>query len=378
MSTKEQFEQLDRTTVGSSNELIGRLAERIVQASGTGARPHTLVIGPYGSGKTHALKLAQHRALRSFQTTEQILLAWVDENTLGIGSYADLLVEIIRSTGISIIQERAVELRAEADTSGLERLFLDQCQGRMALLVVEQLDEIFKRIGVEGQSALRGLVESQKSILLFASARHLFPGVANRDYPWYGSFDVERVAELTELEAEELVKKLAPQFAPQKSKLAGFAARKIWIHHQMLGGSPRVWQLFAAELKGKTDLDFTWAFMRVVDRLTPYYTQRLQQLSPAEQRLLVELRPNKLKSTPYRVTDLAKAAGMSVSSAASLLGRLARSGWVRAQKDPNGDRRASWYTLADQALAAWIAMVYWNSRPHKTPAGLRAAAEDQH
>ncbi|EFV12990.1 helix-turn-helix domain-containing protein [Segniliparus rugosus] len=365
-STSEHLDRLDRVTVGSG-PLIERLAERITQASATGARPHTLVIGPYGSGKTHVLKLAQHRALRQVRAKEHILPVWVDERTLGIGSYADLLLEMIRGTWPPSVQESALELRASADTAGLEQLFLDQCRGKMALVVVEQLDDIFKRIGLAGQSALRGFVESQKSILLLASARGLFPGVANREYPWYGSFDVERTVELTELEAEELVRKLVPRFAPENSRLDGFTALKISTHYAMLGGSPRVWQFFAAELDGETRNDFPTAFIRVIDRLTPYYAQQLQRLSPAEQRLLVELGRGGRQNTPHRVTDLAKAAGMSVSSAASLLGRLARSGWVRPQKHPSGDQRASWYAFTERALATWVDAVYWSTRLRDSP-----------
>lgn len=54
--------ELDTHTVGRS-ALLSRLTERITGAVRDGSRPHTLLIGPRGSGKTHTLHVVVHRAL---------------------------------------------------------------------------------------------------------------------------------------------------------------------------------------------------------------------------------------------------------------------------------------------------------------------------
>jgi DNA-binding IclR family transcriptional regulator len=85
----------------------------------------------------------------------------------------------------------------------------------------------------------------------------------------------------------------------------------------------------------------------LLDRLAPYYQQRLWQLPAGEQRLVVELARG---WQPRTVTDLASAVGVSNQSAATALGRLAAARWVKSEKAAEGDRRTSWYDLTEPLL----------------------------
>jgi hypothetical protein len=85
----------------------------------------------------------------------------------------------------------------------------------------------------------------------------------------------------------------------------------------------------------------------LLDRLAPYYQQRLWQLPPGEQRLVVELARG---WEPQTVGDLAAAVGVSNQTAATALGRLAASRWVTSAKARDGDKRASWYDVTEPLL----------------------------
>ncbi len=333
---------LEAHTVGRA-DLLETLTTRITGAARDGARPHTMLIGPRGSGKTHTLRLAVHRSLNDAQNAERILGALIPEDTLGIGSYLDLLVEIARAIG-GDTADAARSIRRDRDAIGIEQAIMSAADGRMLLLAVENLDRVFYRLGREGQGSLRAWVETSTAITIFATAPALFPAVTSRDFPWYGSFMVETLTDLTVPQVAEILTRHAPTLADFTETPEG--AARIADIHALLGGAPRVWQLLADVADVPMLQAVTPAVEAVLDRLAPLHQQRLWELAPSEQRLIVELAR---AGGPRTVSDLAAAVGVSNQAAAAVLGRLSESHWVTSSKD-EADRRSSWYDLTDPLL----------------------------
>jgi DNA-binding MarR family transcriptional regulator len=328
--------ELDARTVGRRG-LIERLTDRLVSAARDGSRPHTLLIGPRGSGKTHTLHVVLGHALADRAAAEHTLALTLPEDALAIGSYGDLLVELLRP-------HRANARQLRNDVIELERVILDIADGRMVLVTIENLDRVFDAIGESGQGSLRAWVETSAAIALFATAPALFPGVAARTHPWYGSFIVE---ELTDLDVDDGARIVArsspdPAMAGYLESPAGMAA--LAAIRDFAGGTPRLWQILAesADVAALSALQPAKAIL--LDRLSPSYQQQLWLLPTGEQRLIVELARG---SGPRTVTDLAAALGVTNQSAAAALGRLTAAHWVVAAKSDTGDRRATWYDLTD-------------------------------
>lgn len=333
---------LEAHTVGRS-DLLATLTARIGGAARDGARPHTLLVGPRGSGKTHTLRLVVHRSLADPATAKGVLSAVLPEDVLAIGSYLDLLAEIARAIG-GQTADAARASRRDRDAIGIEQAIMAAAADRMLLLAVENLDRVFDRLGRDGQGSLRAWVETSTAITIFATAPALFTSVTSREFPWYGSFMVESLPDLTVPEVTTIL-------ARGDAALADFAATtegaaRITDIHTMIGGSPRVWQTLA-DIADVTMLrTVTPAVEAVLDRLAPLLQQQLWELPPNEQRLIVELaRAGEART----VTDLAGAVGVSNQSAAATLGRLAEAHWVTSRKD-HTDRRSSWYDLTDPLL----------------------------
>lgn len=325
--------ELDARTVGRA-PLLERLTDRITAAARDGSRPHTLLLGPRGSGKTHTVAVVVHRALSDADTADRVLALRLPEDALSIGGYGDLLVELIRP-----YRPQAAELRAEVIE--LERVILDIADGRMVLLVIENLDRVFDAIGESGQGSLRAWVETSTAVSIFGTAPALFPGVASRTHPWYGSFIIEELDDLTAAEGAQIVAR-NPALADYVGTPQGL--ERLAAIRTFAGGSPRLWQTLAetADVAALSALEPAKSML--LDRLSPAYQQQLWLLPAGEQRLVVEL----ARGTGARtVTDLAAAVGVSNQSAAAALGRLATARWVEAAKSDTGDRRATWYDLAD-------------------------------
>ncbi|QPG70240.1 MarR family transcriptional regulator [Mycolicibacterium mucogenicum] len=340
-------DELDARTVGRG-PLLKRLTDRIVSSAQDGSRPHTLLIAPRGAGKTHTLRVAIHRALKHRKAAKATLLLPLPEDALAIGSYPDLLVELLRTQGPDTY-ERAQELRGDA--LELEREILDLAAGRMVLVAIENADRIFDAIGEAGQGSFRAWVETSTAVLVFATAPALFPAVSSRTHPWYGSFIIEELPDLADADVAELLRlrARARELASYVETSEGRA--KIDEVAQIIGWSPRSWQIIA-ETVDRTALEsVTPAADAVLEQLTPHYQQLLWQLPAGEQRLIVELARADGART---VTDLAAAVGISNQSASAALGRLTTGGWVHAAKADSGDRRATWYDLSDPLLRNYL------------------------
>lgn len=333
---------LEAHTVGRA-DLLNTLTTRFRGAARDGARPHTLLVGPRGSGKTHTLRLVANRALADPDTTKRILPALIPEDTLAIGSYLDLLVEIARSIG-GATADTAQSIRQQRDAIGIEQAIMSTAADRMLLLAIENLDRVFDRLGRDGQGNLRAWVETSTAITIFATAPTLFTSVTSREFPWYGSFMVETLTDMTVPEVATILSRSHAGLAEFAETAEGTA--RIAEIHAIVGGSPRVWRTLAEIADVSMLRAVTPAVEAVLDRLAPLHQQRLWELPPSEQRLIVELAR---AGEPRTVTDLAAAVGVSNQSAAAVLGRLTESHWVTSSKD-SADRRLSWYDLTDPLL----------------------------
>lgn len=338
---------LDARTVGRG-PLLKRLTDRIVSSAQDGSRPHTLLIAPRGAGKTHTLQVAIHRALKQRKAAKATLLLALPEDALAIGSYPDLLVELLRTQGQEI-HERARDLRGDA--LELEREILDLAEGRMVLVAIENADRIFDAIGEAGQGSFRAWVETSTAVLVFATAPALFPAVSSRTHPWYGSFIIEELPDLAEADIAGLLAQHARDRELALYVETSEGRAKIGEVAQIIGWAPRAWQIIAETVDRAALESVTPAADAVLEQLTPHYQQLLWQLPAGEQRLVVELAR---ADGPRTVTDLAAAVGISNQSASAALGRLTAGGWVHAAKAESGDRRATWYDLSDPLLRNYL------------------------
>jgi MarR family len=343
--------ELDALTVGRT-DLLDTLSGRITSSARDGSRPHTLLIAPRGAGKTHTLRVALHRALSERSTSKNVLPVLIAEDSLAIGSYADLLVEMARAIGPDATDE-ARALRRARDPVGIEATVIQAAAGRMILLAIENLDRVFDAIGVSGQGSLRAWVETSTAVLVFGTAPALFPGVASRDFPWYGSFIIEELPELSADDAAMLLRGAAQRRGDDDldTFLASDRGRaRVAQVHAVIGGTPRRWHLLADSVDAGGLDAVTPAIEALLDRLAPQYQQLLWQLPAGEQRLVVELARG---SGARSVSDLAAAVGVSNQSASTALGRLAAGRWVTSSK-AGGDRRTSWYDLSDALLRRYL------------------------
>ncbi|WP_149359464.1 helix-turn-helix domain-containing protein [Lolliginicoccus suaedae] len=343
---------LEQATAGHA-ALIARVRSRIETASRSGTRAHTLLRGPWGSGKTHILAVATGQALRSEKVAARVALAWLSDDALPISSYPDLLHEAITTLG----PEHADEARAArlaASVSDLEDLLATIVGRRLLVLVAEHIDVLFDRIGGAGARALRGFVETHGRTLVLASASRLVPALSSRAEPWYGNLDIDTIPPLGTAEAVSLLRHRATSAGDEQLATwlgtAG-AAAAIETVHRAIGGSPRAWQIIADTARPSTLGQPAATISKLLDTCSPHYQHELLGLANTERQLLLGLAR---APGPITVGELADNAGLTANTAAVTLRRLADNAWVRGGKLPGEDQRRTYYQFTDPMLAAYL------------------------
>jgi tetratricopeptide (TPR) repeat protein len=333
--------------------LASRLIEQIRESVTTPNKHHTLLVGPRGIGKTHLVTLVRNRVVSSQELRPLTIVAWLHEDEWGIASFLDLLLRIIRvlrESGEAGFDEgevsRLVDLPPNRAESEAARLLLKTIGSRVLLLLIENLDDVFRGLSRRDQAAFRALLQDHGRVTILATTPGLFEGVSRRQFPFFGFFRIQHLEELGFEDAVMLLHKIALRRG--QSELAGFIltptgrARIRAVHH-LAQGNPRVYVILSEFLTRQSLDELVEPVLRMLDDLTPYYQARLSWLS-TQQRKLVDFLAN--RRVPAVVKEIAKQCFISPQTASSQLRKLAQWGYVRSEV--NG--RETYYELREPLM----------------------------
>ncbi|HEU5062017.1 MAG TPA: tetratricopeptide repeat protein [Solirubrobacterales bacterium] len=284
----------------------------------------------------------------------------MEEDPWGISSYekflAAILAGIAEERSDSELQARADELHATRDESGRqgEEALREAVGSSRLVLLVENLDDVFRRIGENGQERFRAFVEDWQQLLIVATAQQLFEGVQLHESPFYGFFAITRLEELSLDSAAELMRRIAELRGDEdlvRFLRSDVARGRLAAVEALAGGHPRIWLL----LSGCVSIDAIDAlvplFLEALDDLTPYYQDRLRELGIQQQELVVLLSE---AGGALSNRALAERSGIAQNQVATILGQLAERGYVRRAEVPeeiaSGDARMSYWELREPLM----------------------------
>jgi tetratricopeptide (TPR) repeat protein len=344
------------TILVQRQDLAQELFEKIVLSATTPAKHYALLIGMRGMGKTHLVALIYYRLLAEFDRNptlkDKLVIAWLREEEWGVDSWLDLVSRILRALAVEEPQSKSLleELRRISIEDSIERaaanatrLLKEAIGNRTLLLMMENLDDLFKGLGEAGQQQFRSFLQAEQCCTILATTPALFTAVQSRTKPFFGFFNPIYLDRLTVPEAIEMLGKIATLGGQEE--LASFLqtplgrARVRAVHH-LAGGNPRVYILFSQFITRDALDSLVEAFMKMLDDLTPYYQARMKELSN-QQRKIVELLVD--RRHPVMVKEIAADCFIDAGTAASQLRELRKLGYVEAEQ--NG--RESFYELRE-------------------------------
>jgi tetratricopeptide (TPR) repeat protein len=342
------------TILVQRQDLAQELFEKIVLSATTPAKHYALLIGMRGMGKTHLVALIYYRLVAELTKTptlkDKLVIAWLREEEWGVDSWLDLVSRILRALAVEEPQSKllleelrriSIEDSIDRAAANATRLLKEAIGNRTLLLIVENLDDLFKGLGETGQQQFRSFLQAEQCCTILATTPALFTAVQSRTKPFFGFFHPIHLDRLTVPEAIEMLGKIATLGGQED--LASFLqtplgrARVRAVHH-LAGGNPRVYMLFSQFITRDALDNLVEAFMKMLDDLTPYYQARMKELSN-QQRKIVELLVD--RRHPVMVKEIAADCFIDAGTAASQLRELRKLGYVEAEQ--NG--RESFYEL---------------------------------
>ena len=339
-----EIHDLEARLVGAKRRHAERTVATVRKSVLDGGCHHVLFVGPRGIGKTHLVSVCFHRLRNDEELRPRVALAWIREEHYGIASAADLFRRVIEA----VRTDNAGTEIPEGPSS--EAVLRTLTRDRHVVVFAENLNDLFRRIGPQGQQALRAVIQETAAVSLVATTPSLFPGVSDAESPFYGTFDTTHIDEMSLEEATELLLRVA-ELRGDEDLVAALrrpeTRRRLQVIQALAGGHPRIWMLFADSLTVGAIDELVPLFLKMLDDLTPYYQDRMRDLEGDQERIVALLCEN---LGALSVGEIADRCEIEHRVASTAVGRLETKGFVRRASHAGRDRRRAYYELREPLL----------------------------
>ena len=359
-------ERLRRTTVARGH-LLANTIESLRGSVRRKSKNHLLFIGPRGIGKTHLLSCIED-AIRSDEAlAAKVVVARFPEESNRTLSFADFLIGLCEILSEVLDDEpRWAELFGKVQTEEDDARVTDTLvpaireenrrRGRTLLVMLENLGEVLSRQIRDGNdvAALRKFLMADNGCLLVATAPMHFDGITDIRQPFYDFFDTQILDSLTFEETVEVIRlNLECDEREEILETLGDLRPRLEALHRMTGGNPRLTMMLYELIAHESITEVQEQFHVLLDRVSPFYQGRLNDLPPGQRALLECLASMRgEEKTPAAIAARMRTSQQETSS---LLKRLSDAQYLRSDRHPR-DRRSRLYTIREGFFDIWLAM----------------------
>ena len=359
-------ERLRRTSVAREH-LLGNAIESLRGSVGRKSKNHLLFIGPRGIGKTHLLSCIEDAVQSDQALGSRVVVVRFPEESNRTLSFADFLIGMC---GIlkEVLEDEPLwtELFAEVETEEDDAKVADTMvpaireenrrRGRTLLVMLENLGEVLTR-QIRDQSnvaALRKFLMADNGCLLLATAPLHFDGITDVGQPFYDFFDIQILENLSFEDTIEVIRlNLEWEERTDILETLNDMRPRLQALYRMTGGNPRLTMMLYELIAHESVTSVQDQFHLLLDRISPFYQGRLNDLPPGQRALLECLASMRdQEKTPAAIAARMR---MSQQETSSLLKRLTDAHYLRADQHPR-DRRSRLYTIREGFFDIWLAM----------------------
>ena len=358
-------ERLRHTSVAREH-LLDNAIESLRGSVGRKSKNHLLFIGPRGIGKTHLLSRIEDAVQSDETLSASVVIVRFPEESNRTLSFADFLIGMC---GIlkEVLEDEPLwtELFAEVETEEDDAKVADTLvpaireenrrRGRTLLVMLENLGEILTR-QIRDQSdvaALRKFLMADNGCLLLATAPLHFDGITDVEQPFYDFFDIQILENLSFEDTVEVIRLNLEWEKRNILETLEDMRPRLQALYRMTGGNPRLTMMLYELIAHESVTSVQDQFHLLLDRISPFYQGRLNDLPPGQRALLECLASMRdQEKTPAAIAARMR---MSQQETSSLLKRLTDAHYLRADRHPQ-DRRSRLYTIREGFFDIWLAM----------------------
>ena len=359
-------ERLRQTSVGRDRTL-GNAIESLRGSVGRKSKHHMLFIGPRGIGKTHLLSCIEAAVESDEALGARVAVARFPEESNQTLSFADFLIGLCRILK-DVFEEEPLwaELFSRVETEDDDAIVIDtivpaireqnRLHKRTLLVMLENLGEIFTRQIRNQQdiASLRKFFMADNGCLLLATAPMHFDGITDIGQPFYDFFDIQILENLSFEETAEVIRRNL-EWDGHTDILATFddMRPRLQALYRMTGGNPRLTMMLYELIANESVTSVQDQFHLLLDRISPFYQSRLNDLSPSQRALLECLAG--MRDQDKTPASIAARMRKSQQETSSLLKRLSDAHYLRSTRNLE-DKRSRLYTIREGFFDIWLAM----------------------
>ena len=365
-------------TVGRAH-LLDDVLDSLRQNATRASKHHRLFIGVRGLGKTHLLSCIEDEIEADPVLSARYLVVRFPEESHRTLSFADFLLglcEILAAILPDEPQWHELHLRlreSDKDQDIIDTLVpairkANQEHQRTLVVMLENLGEVFSgqiRDKREIAALRKFFMESKNGCLFIATATMNFDGVTSVDEPFYDFFDVQHLDQLTEEESSALVRRTL-EWEKRQDLLDSWHTLhpKLLALYRMTAGSPRLTVMLASLIAKDDIIEVRDQFRILLDRITPFYQDRLRDLGPQERALVETMAVMRdQEKTPAAIAARLRE---TTNHTSALLKRLSTARLVRSSPSPK-DKRVRLYAISEGLFDIWLAMNLSRSARERLP-----------
>ena len=308
-----------------------------------------LIVGPRGIGKSHFMVLLYYEIKNKLGSL--LIPIKLAEEEYSVFRASDLLLRILEEQSVETSDILALGNEDEILHAALEKLIqLSTEDGRMYLIFIENLHELFRQFDTSELQKLRSIFQRYDIFSVVASSPVIFPGISEHDEPFYGFFRIQHLREFSRDEITTLILKIA-EVEGNWRFIEEFKQYEERIHGMMhlTGGSPRLVILFYEMITRGELEDTEKAFFKIIDEHTPYYQEVFQLLTGQRRRLFDILITAGAPMTPKQIAEGSRIPDSIVTTQ---LRRLEKDGYVISRRDG----RHTYYEVRERLFRLWREM----------------------
>ena len=370
-------ERLRQTSVGREF-LLNNAIESISGSLRRKSKQHMLFIGPRGIGKTHLLSRIEDALQSDKALSAQAVVVRFPEESNQTLTFADFLIGLCRILK-DILKDEPIwaEMFTAVETDEDDNRVVDTLvpairkqnrkRSRTLIIMLENLGEIFTRQfrNKRDVASLRKFLMADNGSLLLATAPLHFDGITEVKQPFYGFFDIQILENLTFNETVEVIRRNL-QWDGRTSILKSFndMRPRLQALYRMTGGNPRLTMMLYELIAHESVSQVQDQFHLLLDRISPFYQSRMNDLPPSQRALLECLA--RMRDQDKTPATIAARMRKSQQETSSLLKRLSDAHYLCAAENPE-DKRSRLYRIREGFFDIWLAMNLSRSARKRLP-----------
>jgi hypothetical protein len=338
---------------------------------------HYVFVGRRGSGKSTLLRRIQAEVCTNPELKEKFIVANLSEEQAGIYKLYDLwdyVMRDLRNIGFELPEIDWQEYQDDLKeyTKVLYRAIHEflQKEDQRLILLVDNIDRIFKNIGKDG-NLLREQLMNFNDVRIIGASTIMAEDFWRYDMPFYQFFSIKRLEPLSMEEIKMLLEHWAKaNNNPEIAKLAQKHTGKIQAVRMLTDGLPRTMQLFVDMLIHRDDQQGFDYLRRIIDNATPIYQERLSQLSHQQQKIVAELSFFWEAASVEQLVPVCKMTGKNISAQMSQLVK------ARIVEKVMRSSKNNLYRIEDRGFGFWMLLTQGSSMQKDSSSDLMAFLEN--